>query len=112
MYKNDFYLFTVANGKQLDNSVRVSLSSRNGALTVPKVKTFSNIVALNAHVSNFERWSGLTVVFDVMAHQNVGHALFDGLFPAFLALRKFGLQSRSFRFWEGEAGLGEGSEGR
>ena len=42
------------------------------------------------------RRPGLTLVFDVMWHHNIGHALFDGLYPAYLGLCKFGLQAVPF----------------
>lgn len=41
--------------------------------------------------------SGLTLAFKPIYHFNVGHGLWDGLYPAFVSLLQLGLQERPFR---------------
>jgi hypothetical protein len=41
--------------------------------------------------------SGLTVYFHPQFPHNIGHALFDGIYPAFVTAMKFGQHERSFR---------------
>lgn len=41
--------------------------------------------------------AGLSLLYDTMFHFNIAHALWDGLYPAFLALCEFGRHDDSFR---------------
>lgn len=63
-----------------------------------KVTQFESKLQLEQFVlkSAFQTFGSLSVVFDVLWQHNVAHALFDGLYPAFLALRKFGLHTAPF----------------
>lgn len=67
----------------------------------PTVQVFSNRSSIKAYIekqfNHLERRTGLTVYFHALFHENLGHALFDGLYPAFLALSKFGLRDEKFR---------------
>jgi len=47
---------------------------------------------------------GLSLVYDSIWHFNIGHALWDGLYPAFLALCEWGRSSEKFRSVVGIAG--------
>ena len=85
--------------------MQMSLKAKHGNLIQPQVTRFNNLDALKKHVASigFKEWNGLTVAFEVMWHHNIGHALFDGLYPAYLAVCKFGLHAAPWesprRWW-------------
>ena len=64
----------------------------------PDIKVFDNTTEIQRYLdskSSF-RYSGLHLFFEPYAPVNVGHALFDGLYPAFVLLLKFGLSNHAF----------------
>jgi len=70
----------------------------------PKIKVFNSDLDLENYVKSFNNVSSikLSVLSDVLWYGNVGHALFDGLYPIYLALIKFGYKDDSFSFLAGE----------
>merc|ERR1740123_1329966 len=51
--------------------------------------------------------SGLTLATQPVYHFNVGHALFDGFYPAFVSLLQLGLEARRFRVFVLSGHLGD-----
>ena len=64
----------------------------------PIVKTFSNEEEIENYLSNFQNKQELelSILGDNLWYGNIGHALFDGLYPLYLALIKFGYCNNSF----------------
>jgi hypothetical protein len=70
----------------------------------PQVKFFNSDLELRSYVENFDSISSikLSVLSDVLWYGNPAHALFDGLYPIYLALIKFGHKDSPFSFLAGE----------
>mmetsp|Transcript_20387 Transcript_20387/g.36493 ORF Transcript_20387/g.36493 Transcript_20387/m.36493 type:complete len:598 (-) Transcript_20387:90-1883(-) len=62
------------------------------------VITFDSHAELRAHAAKFQakRRNGLTLLFRAQWSDRWAHALFDGLYPAFMSLTKFGLKDHLF----------------
>jgi len=62
------------------------------------VNRFSTRDLLREHIERLApiRQPGVTLFFEAMFHFNWAHALFDGLYPAFVALAKFGFHRDKF----------------
>jgi hypothetical protein len=65
----------------------------------PRMQTFRSSEELNGFVASkaVVEQPGLSAQFNPLFHHNIGHALFDGLYPAYMALTKLGLQDEKFR---------------
>lgn len=63
------------------------------------IQTFANDKAIADHLASKDIIDerGLSVQFNPLFHHNIGHALFDGLYPAFLATLRLGVQDRPWR---------------
>merc|ERR1719478_1377435 len=65
-------------------------------------RTFDSLEAFAASLNRLRRRRGLVVhhglslVYGILWPENVGHALWDGLYPAFVALRQWGRESETF----------------
>lgn len=46
---------------------------------------------------NAKKYRGLTLIFSAIWHQNMGHALWDGLYPAYTALTQWGRHDETYR---------------
>lgn len=70
----------------------------------PQVKVFNSDLELEIYINSFNNVSSvkLSVLSDVLWYGNVAHALFDGLYPIYLALIKFGYHDDTFSFLAGE----------
>jgi len=64
----------------------------------PKVKVFNTGEELRSFVDSLgiEEEEELTVFHECIWHPNIGHAFWDGLYPAYLALVKFGYKDADF----------------
>ena len=60
---------------------------------------FSSVEDLCKRVNtlNIKREPTLTLFFTGIAESNIGHALFDGLYPAYVGLHRLGMQDQEFR---------------
>jgi len=63
-----------------------------------EVKTFQSHAELRKHAAKFraKRRQGLTLLFRAQWFDRWAHAMFDGLYPAFMSLAKFGLKDHIF----------------
>lgn len=73
----------------------------NAAMWRPDIKIFANHNELTEYVSSLQVNNGieqieLAAIGDNWWHHNIGHALFDGLYPLYLALVKFGYADKDF----------------
>lgn len=64
----------------------------------PQVKVFSSEEEITAYLSLFKNKEQITLstLGDNLWYGNIGHALWDGLYPLYLALVKFGYKDDSF----------------
>jgi len=95
-----FVMFVLqARSHGMGRDIKVMRQNKYTRAWQPAVKKFRRLEGLAAHVARhtLEELRGLSLHFNPMFHHNIGHALFDGLYPAFLALMKFGRQDDPFR---------------
>mmetsp|Transcript_93430 Transcript_93430/g.146986 ORF Transcript_93430/g.146986 Transcript_93430/m.146986 type:complete len:615 (-) Transcript_93430:231-2075(-) len=93
-----FYVFSLEGARHPDFHSVLLLHkwSKKGAI---KQKTFSSLEAFRAFLDEHLplQHQGLSLIFDSVWHQNIGHAIWDGLYPAFSALCEWGREAESFR---------------
>jgi hypothetical protein len=66
---------------------------------VPTLMKFQNEEELNTYIKSLEiEYIDLSVLADNLWYGNVGHGLFDVLYPIYLSLLKFGYQDEPFTF--------------
>jgi len=65
---------------------------------VPRPQRFQSSQAIADHVASklLLEEAGLSVHFNPLFPQNIGHGIFDGLYPAFVATVRLGLQDRTW----------------
>merc|ERR1719506_1950532 len=82
-----------------EDPIEVYRADKYEGLWKPDVQKFSSVQEidkrLKAKAVIEER--GLSVQFNPLFHNNIGHALFDGLYPAFVATVKLQVQDRLWR---------------
>ena len=94
-----FFMFLPKGASTTGLAQGVQLCDRYEARWLPSIRRFADQKALNAHLlwlAKVAEEPSLTLFFEPFAPFNIGHALFDGLYPAFLALLKFGLGGLPF----------------
>lgn len=81
------------------NSIDVRRANKYEGSWRPKVERFSDKGRMKDWLEKklVIEEKGLSLYFHPLFHHNIGHAIFDGLYPAFLALVKLGLHDRPFR---------------
>mmetsp|Transcript_51254 Transcript_51254/g.81461 ORF Transcript_51254/g.81461 Transcript_51254/m.81461 type:complete len:689 (-) Transcript_51254:169-2235(-) len=81
------------------DEIRVHRADKYGNLWQPQIQVFPDEAAIANHVAGKDiiEEKGLSVQFDPLFHQNIGHALFDGLYPAYLATVKLDVQEHAWR---------------
>jgi len=83
------------------NMLTAGASSEQGEFHEPiRLQEHSTLQDFIRHVSTWTRvdeYDGLSLAFHPVWHFNVGHALFDGLYPAFVSLMQHGDQDKPFR---------------
>jgi len=93
-----FFVFSLADTKQPDfNSVM--LFQKWFAKGAIRRRNFDSLGSLREFLQAHQPVvkEGLSLVYDTLFHFNIEHALWDGLYPAFLALCEFGRHDELFR---------------
>ncbi|CAF1144067.1 unnamed protein product [Rotaria sordida] len=90
-YVDSWYMILTVKGKQLP-----SYSIRTGAFTMVHTTPSKRVFDSYSHLERFIRTvidpkiiPSVTLHFSQPWHDNIGHALFDGLYPAYVALIRF-----------------------
>lgn len=65
----------------------------------PRIHYFDSVKDIEKHLASkpLLEEPDLSVQFNPLFHQNIGHAIFDGLYPAYLSLIALGQSDRKFR---------------
>jgi len=94
---NDFMMFIQPD--QDLQGMAVFRSNKYDPPWQPRTQIFNSSQDMIDHVASkaVVDEPGLSVHFSPLFHHNIGHALFDGLYPAYMALIKLGLEEKNFR---------------
>jgi len=94
---SDFMMFVQPG--QDTQGVTVFRANKYEGPWMPRVNVFNSSKDISDHVATkaVVEELGLSLMFNPLFHQNIGHALFDGLYPAYMALVKLGLEEKNFR---------------
>jgi hypothetical protein len=109
LFKNLYYQWMPAFGKgefqmllkkgtELQN-VQVKRADKYEGFWSPQAVFFEDEKEIQDYVASRALLDqpGLSLAFNPLFHHNIGHALFDGLYPAYMALVRLGLQDKDFR---------------
>jgi len=91
-FVNETFMILTVNDTEWPSFYDVRTNAFAFSSTKPKKHEFKNYVDLENFVRQIARPKiipSLTVFFGQYWHYNIGHALFDGLYPAFVALIRF-----------------------
>ena len=94
-YGQDGFVMHVHKDTVLDNSVRMQLCPRYlDAHWRPKITRWKNAHALAQHLKGMlvQYETRLAVLMEPFAPWNIGHALFDGLYPPYVSMLTLGLE--------------------
>jgi len=97
-YANGRFVMYVTD-KPKEEDIRLYRADKYDGTWHAHIEKFANEEAIADHLEKHDliEESGLSVQFNPLFHQNIGHALFDGLYPAFLATLKLGVQDQPWR---------------
>mmetsp|Transcript_61899 Transcript_61899/g.117179 ORF Transcript_61899/g.117179 Transcript_61899/m.117179 type:complete len:925 (-) Transcript_61899:2-2776(-) len=92
-----FTMFSVGNPRI--NNLDVKRANKYEGTWRPRVESFPSAARIKDHLEKKTviQEKGLSLYFHPLFHHNIGHGIFDGLYPAFVALVKFGLQDQPVR---------------
>lgn len=93
-YQNGRYLMFVLKGPT--KPIEVARANKYEGLFKPDIEVFSSESKIEKRVKDkiLLEEPGLSVHFNPLFHNNIGHAIFDGLYPAFFATVKLKVQDR------------------
>eukprot|EP00746_Dinoflagellata_sp_MGD_P129152 gnl/MRDRNA2_/MRDRNA2_63398_c0_seq1.p1 gnl/MRDRNA2_/MRDRNA2_63398_c0~~gnl/MRDRNA2_/MRDRNA2_63398_c0_seq1.p1 ORF type:complete len:600 (+),score=88.93 gnl/MRDRNA2_/MRDRNA2_63398_c0_seq1:120-1919(+) len=88
-------------GTELPDLKELRFNSKFGYAAGIQVKHFPNAAAMNQFVREIRdhttKYEGLSLIYDSIWHNNIGHALWDGLYPAYTALVQLGMPFAKYR---------------
>ncbi|CAF1016301.1 unnamed protein product [Adineta steineri] len=90
-YVNKTFMILAVKGRQLPNySVRTNaFSLYDKTIKKREFKSYPDLEKFVLNLIDLKRVPSVTLYFGQLWHQNIGHALFDGLYPAYVALIRF-----------------------
>lgn len=93
-----WWLFALSETK-LQNFEGIQWISKFGNAATINIKRFPNTAEMNQFLQEIKpkKHEGLSLIYSAIWHQNVGHALWDGLYPAYTALVQLGMPFEKYR---------------